>query len=276
MVSDFMQLNKLCNLEDWDLDTRAATMRRIRPDAVRDYPNYPVGAEHRKHWENSQVLDGLRHLEALPSDGLVLAVAAGHEEMVYELTNQVRWVFATDMYGVGVFVGNEADQTMLRDPDSFALGPHNRNRLVVQYMDALDLRHEDETFDVVYSLSSIEHFGAEAGAITALNEQRRVVKIGGIVALTTEVVVNNAPTLDLQDLTLFRPEQLVDICERLDGLELVEPIDFYLSDSTLATVTTLEQAGIDAQRRDFHYPHIVLELQEPLFTSVAVFLRRTW
>ncbi len=75
---------------------------------------------------------------------------------------------------------------------------------------------------------------------------------------------------------LFRPEQLVDMCERLDGLELVEPIDFSLSDSTLATVTTLEQAGIDAQRRDIHYPHIVLELQERLFTSVAVFLRRTW
>ena len=271
-----MQLNKLCNLEDWDLDTRAATMRRIQPDIVRANPNYPVGVEHRKHWENAQVLDGLRHLEALPLDGLVLAVAAGHEQVVYELTNRARWVFATDIYGVGAFDGYEANQTMLRDPDAFALGPHNRNRLVVQYMDALDLRHEDETFDVVYSLSSIEHFGAEAGAITALNEQRRVVKIGGIVALTTEVVVNDAPTLDLPDLTLFRPEQLVDICERLDGLELVEPIDFSLSDSTLATVTTLEQAGIDAQRRDIHYPHIVLELQERLFTSVAVFLRRTW
>jgi SAM-dependent methyltransferase len=270
-----MQLNKLCNLEDWDADTRAATMRRILPYFAEAYPTYPAGMQHRKHWEFAQILDGLDQLDALPPDGLVLGVAAGHEEVLFDLTNRVRWVFATDIYGIGAFAGYEANQTMLQDPESFARCPHNRNRLVVQYMDALDLRHEDETFDAVYSLSSIEHFGAEAGAVTALDEQRRVVKDGGIVAFTTEVIVNDAPTLNVPDLTLFRPEQLADMCGRLDGLELVEPIDFSLSDATLASVTTMEQAQADAQRGHTEYPQIVMELQGRRFTSVAVFLRRT-
>jgi len=270
-----MQLNKLCNIEDWDRDARAATMRRILPYLPKAHTEFPKGMEHRKHWEFAQILDGLDQLNALPSDGLVLGVAAGHEEVLYDLTNQVRWVFATDIYGIGAFAGYEAAHTMLQDPDSFARCPHNRNRLVVQYMDALDLRHEDETFDAVYSLSSIEHFGAEAGAMTALDEQRRVVKQGGIVAFTTEVIVNDAPSLDVPDLTLFRSEQLADMCQRLPGLELVGPIDFSMSDRTLANVTTMEQAQADAQRSYVAYPQIVMELQGRQFTSVAIFLRRT-
>ncbi len=59
-------------------------------------------------------------------------------------------------------------------------------------MDALDLRYEDETFDAVYSLSSVEHFGGLDGVRAALAEQCRVVKVGGIVAFTTEVIINDA------------------------------------------------------------------------------------
>ncbi len=271
-----MRLNKMCNLEDWDLDTRAATMRHLRPDAVAAFPEFPRGLEHRKHWEYAQILDGLEQLGALTPDGLVLGVAAGHEEVLYELTNRVRWVFATDIYGVGDFVGHEASANMLKDPGAFALGPFNPNRLVAQYMDALDLHYEDETFDVVYSLSSIEHFGAERGAINALNEQRRVVKRGGVVAFSTEVIVNDAPSLDHDDLSLFRPEQMEALCGQIEGLELVEPIDFSVSERTLATVTSLHQAVIDGQAGRATYPHVVLELDGRHFTSVAIFLRRTF
>ena len=64
-------------------------------------------------------------------------------------------------------------------------------------MDALDLRYEDGSFDAVYSLSSIEHFGGLDGVRRALAEQHRVVKPGGIVAFTTEVIVNDADTLEM-------------------------------------------------------------------------------
>ena len=96
-------LNKLCELEDWRVPARVAAMRRALPYFLDISPDYPAGMEHRKHWEFAQLLVGLEQLGALNPDGLVLSVGAGHEEPVYELTNRVRWVFATDIYGQGRF-----------------------------------------------------------------------------------------------------------------------------------------------------------------------------
>jgi SAM-dependent methyltransferase len=210
--------------------------------------------EHRKHWEFAQVLDGLVELGALPPDAMVLAVGAGHEAGVFDLTNRVRWVFATDIYGSGNFAEKEADAKILVDPDTVAPFPYNRGRLVVQYMDALDLRYEDRTFDAVYSLSSIEHFGGVDGVRRALGEQRRVVKIGGIVALTTEVVVNGAEALEEGHLLLSTPEQLVGVCESISGLALVEPIDLSVSQRTLSTVLSLSDAVANCYHQKPDYP----------------------
>jgi len=64
---------------------------------------------------------------------------------------------------------------------------------VVQHMNALDLRFEPETFDAVFCLSSIEHFGGEAAARHALAEMHRVAKPGGVVAITTECIIKRRP-----------------------------------------------------------------------------------
>jgi hypothetical protein len=269
-----MQLNKVCNIEDWDAPDRTSTMRRIFPGFAAAYPQFPSAMEHRKHWEFAQVLDGLADLGALRPDGMVLAVAAGQEAVLFDLTNQVRWVFATDIYGSGPFAEKEADSAMLRDPDAIAPFPYNRRRLVVQYMDALDLRYEDQTFDAVYSLSSIEHFGGLDGVHRALTEQRRVARIGGIVAFTTEVVVNDAAPLDEGHLLLSAPEQLVDVCESIPGLTLTEPIDFSVSDRTRSSVLSLSDAVAHSHSGEPDYPHIILEHRGRHFTSVSVFLRR--
>ena len=74
-------------------------------------------------------------------------------------------------------------------------------------MDALDLRFEDRTFDAVYSLSSIEHFGGLAGATRALDEMARVLKPSGIVALTTECVINDESGLSRPGLEVFTPDE---------------------------------------------------------------------
>jgi len=270
-----VRLNKVCNIEDWDDDRRAVTMRRILPIFLDQSPGYPAGMEHRKHWEFAQILLGLEALGTFGPQAMVLSVAAGHESVVYDLTNHVRWVFATDIYGSGDFTEWEADMGMLRDPDSLALCPYNRRRLVVEYMDALDLRFEDETFDAVYSLSAIEHFGGPDGVRRALDEQRRVVKRGGIVAFTTEVVVNGAEPLDQGHLLLSTPEQIEAVCHGTPGLRLVEPIDFSVSERTRAKVTVLADALEASRRGEADYPHIVVEEAGRHFTSVSVFLERT-
>jgi SAM-dependent methyltransferase len=225
-------------------------------------------ARHRKNWEYEQLIYGLRTLQAIRPDGWVLAVGGGHEPPVFQLTNHVRWVFCTDLYETSSFQ-EEADGLMLRDPDRLAPCPYNRRRLIVQYMNALDLRYEDETFDTVFSLSSIEHFGGMECSKRALMEMARVLKPGGIAALTTEVVTNGAGHFSSDKLELFSPETLSELIESA-GLDLVEPIDFRVSEATRATCMSLEQALAEPRR----LPHIVLGCADREFTSISLFLRR--
>jgi hypothetical protein len=270
-----MKLSKVCNIEDWESDGRAAVMRRILPYFVEQNAEFPNQMEHRKHWEYAQILLGLEQLEVLDRGAMVLAVAAGQEELIFELTNRTRWAFATDIYGTGPFAEREADMAMLRDPDSVARCAYSRRRLVVQCMDALDLRYENESFDAVYSLSSIEHFGGLDGVRTALTEQCRVAKVGGIVAFTTEVIINDADSYHDGHLLLSTADEIESVSQSVPGLSLIEPIDFSVSDRTKDKVTSLADALADSHKGHTEYPHIVVEQDGRWFTSIAVFLRRT-
>jgi SAM-dependent methyltransferase len=214
---------------------------------------------------------GIEQLNAVTPDSLVLSVAAGHERPLFALTNQARMVFATDIYGAGDFSSRESSATMLVNPDAFARFPYNRNRLVVQYMNALDLRYEADTFDLVFSLSSIEHFES---ARRALEEMHRVARPEGIVMFTTECVVNDAVPPKLPDLQLFPPRVLEMLIAGVPGLKLVEPIRYGISEQTRRVVHGFVAALDCAERGQLEFPHIVLEVNGCHFTSVSVFLRK--
>lgn len=271
-----MRLNKLCNIEDWqDADFRA-TVRRLMPSMVHAMPAYPTGGEHRKHWEYAHVLNGLDRLGAIHPEAMVLSVAGGHEEPAFDLTNRVRWVFLTDMYGQTAFRDGEAASAVLTSPDSFAGLPYNRNRLVVEHMNALDLRFEAETFDVVLCLSSIEHFGGEAQARRALAEMHRATKPGGVVAITTECLIDGGQDFEIPDVLFFSPESLQRLAESVPGLELVEPIDFQVGEATWKTRQPLGEAISNARNQlPVECPHVVVECQGRLYTSAALFFRKS-
>jgi SAM-dependent methyltransferase len=268
------RLNRVCNIEDWEDGHLVATIRRLLPHFVRAYPGFPNNERHRKHWEYAHVVSGLEQLGAVRPDSWLLSVAGGHEEPAYELTNHARWVFLADIYGFGGFSGAEAQETVLTNPDAFATVPYNRNRLVVQYMNALDLRHEEGTFDGVFCLSSVEHFGGFEGAVKGLREIHRVLKPGGIAAITTECVVNGHPALDVPGLMLFTPDLIDKLTRSVGGLEPVGPVDFAITPASLATAYPLERAVKEAFAYHTEYPHIVVEMQGRLFTSVALFFRK--
>jgi SAM-dependent methyltransferase len=146
---------------------------------------------------------------------------------------------------------------------------------VVEEMDALDLRFEDCTFDAAYSLSAIEHFGAMDTATRALTEMARVLKPGGIVALTTECIVNDSPSYSVPGQELFTPDDLRTLCSSLPDLVPVQELDFSLSERTrnLPSVS-LVKALEDAKRGHTVYPHILLEHEGRVFTSFSIFLRK--
>jgi SAM-dependent methyltransferase len=273
-MSASVPLNKVCEIEDFRDAEVLASIRTLEPEHVRNTPVYPIGFEHRKAWEYAQLMTGVARLQAVNPQSLVLSVAAGHERPLFAFTNEVRMVFATDIYGAGEFSERESTANMLVNPDAFAPFPYNRNRLVVQYMDALDLRYEEGTFDLVFCLSSIEHFGGFEGSRRSLEQMYRVCRPGGIVMFTTECVVNGVTPPTLPNLELFPPAVLNTLAASVPGLTLVEPIRFDVSEATRRTAANFDKVVQDLHKGLPTYPHIVLEIGGCHFTSVSIFLRK--
>jgi SAM-dependent methyltransferase len=270
------QYCKLCELEDFDVPELRAMLREI------------IGAEHdpglerhRKYWEYAMLGLYLDEVGALTPDARVLSVAAGHEEPLYWLANRVGEVVATDIYGDGAFAGNEATGTMLEDPAAFAPYAYREDHLRVQEMDALDLRFDDGSFDVVFSLSSIEHFGAPSQIRTAAAEMARVTRPGGHLVIVTELLLEPHP-LDWRPVQVatrlmtggrraagatlakrandgFRPRELQRDVIAATGLTLVQPLETAISPSTRAGALSFGD-GSDPRTPDgARFPHIVLK-----------------
>jgi SAM-dependent methyltransferase len=261
-------VNRLCAVEDFRNPEYTFYMRTLMPDLVATHPEYPLGLEHRKVWEYAHILGTLNSWNML--DGAtVCSVGSGHEEPAYYISNRARWIFLTDIYGSGDFQEAVAPSSMLVNPDQFARCPHNRKRMVVQHMSGTDLRFEDGTFDVLYSFSSIEHFGGYDDAVKALNEASRVLRPGGVAAITTECIVNDAEHFECPGLMLFHPDRLRAFCHSAPGLELVDELDFTIPDSTRQLAVPLEEL---MKRQSF--PELVIEYAGRQFTSMSMFFRK--
>lgn len=282
-----MSLSKLCELEDFAGGaTRDAIRAVFAHELDRFGPGFPTGVEYRKHWEVAMTARTLQETGVLHREAKVLGVGAGNEPSVFWLTNHVRQVFATDLYLAGEDWEMSANRHMLTDPGRYWPAAWEPQRLVVQHMDALDLRYPDETFDAVFSASSIEHFGDLDDVLRSLREVRRVLRPGGVASVSTEYRLEGPPP-GLPNILLFDREQLDGLVAGA-GLELVEPLDLSLSDATRATTRPFLDAAADVsahvEANDgeilFHrldwsaYPQLVLRQDERVWTSVHLALRR--
>jgi SAM-dependent methyltransferase len=219
---------------------------------------------HRKPYEFAQLIFGGRRLGVMGHEARVLSVGAGHEGVLYWLANRVGWVVATDLYeGVWQQVqGREGDPNVLRNPEAYAPFPYRRDRLTFMRMDGRRLAFRDGTFDLAYSLSSIEHFGGVENAALTLREMGRVLRPGGIVALATEYVLSGPPHEET-----FQPSELMQLLEQ-PGLELVEPID-------TGVYRRYSFTPVDLYGDPFETPHMLVRFYDTVFTTVMVFLRKT-
>jgi SAM-dependent methyltransferase len=220
-------------------------------------------AMHRKPYEFTQLIYGCRRLGVLHADASFLSVGAGHEQVLYWLANHVARVVATDMYE-GAWQderAREGDPAVLSDPDHYAPFPYRRDRLEFMKMDGRQLEFPDATFDVSYSLSSIEHFGGLEGAAQTLREMARVLKPGGVLGLATEYVLSGPPYEET-----FQPAEIDELVRR-SGLQLVEPIDDRVYQRYQARPVRL-------QDDPYLSPHMTVQLDDTVFTSVMLFLRK--
>ena len=216
-------------------------------------------------------LRALRDFGALGPTSEVLGVGAGAEATLFWLTNHVRRVVATDLYD-GEW-GEQAPKEMLIDPGRFASCPWDPARLVVEQMDALDLRFADSSFDGVFSSSSIEHFGDHDDVRRALAEIRRVLKPGGIAALSTEYRIDG-DLPELPGILLFDEFGMHSVLASGDWT-LVEPLDLTISEATVEGTLDFDEVAADiVAGREWSYPHLVLRHDlGATWTSVHVVLR---
>lgn len=85
-------------------------------------------------------------------------------------------------------------------------------------MDARRFEFEDESFDFVFSASTIEHLGSREGSKVTLIEMHRVLKPGGALVLTTEIKLNRLGR-DITHTKIFAVEPLLELYEKC-GSEL--------------------------------------------------------
>jgi SAM-dependent methyltransferase len=181
--------------------------------------------------------------------------------VLYYLANRCGVVVATDLYEGG-FVSLEAEPDFLRDQEQYARFAYRKEPLRVMRADGRCLPFEDATFDVVLSLSSVEHFGGHHAASGAMQEMARVLKPGGVVCVATEWIIEGGDHFEF-----FTPERFYECIVTESGLELIEPVDEtppprqYTDDPVFADVDP------------YRLPHLVLGEGALRWTSVVAFLR---
>jgi Methyltransferase domain len=148
------QYVKLCDVADFGDPQLCAAVGEIEGRPA------PRALSERKQWERGMLALALAERGSLHDEAAVLAIGAGTEPVLFWLANRVGMVTATDIYGEGKFAAVEAAESMLANPAAFSPVDYRKDRLVVRHMDARRLEFPTGSFDAVYSLSSIEHFGS--------------------------------------------------------------------------------------------------------------------
>jgi SAM-dependent methyltransferase len=249
-------LNKVCDRSDWEHPAWRQALKDL------GYIHDPARL-HRKEWEFAHAVYGLRRLRCLSPDATALGLGAGGEPIIFFLAGRLRRVVATDLYA-GPFSEQEADPRMLGDPEAFAPVSYHRDRLEVRRMDATAIDYPPESFDLVFSFSSFEHFGSRRAQRACLAAIHRVLRPGGVAVLTTEVILN----VWGRHGDYFRRAELLDDLIPGAGFRLAGD-DFRFATSR-ATFEGLVRLPREVDRR----PHLVLRRWRTYFTSAAFFMEK--
>jgi SAM-dependent methyltransferase len=283
-----LSYNKVCNVEDFKNEDLRRIMRRELPHEVSRFgAEFPSGHEDRKDWETAMTIRTFEDHGLLDGRRDFLGVASGTEALNFCLTRHGRRVVATDLHLDPGDWGVTATSVMLRDPGAYWASDWNPRRLVIQHMNALELQYEDETFDGIFSSSSIEHFGDYHAIHRTMDEMFRVLRPGGIAALSTEFRLRG-PSPGIPGTLMFDREQLLEHVVGTRPWSLLSPLDDTVSDETMRSALDVVplvdlQVAFVAEHPDGYairpeYPkYPVVALESPsghISTSVHLALRK--
>ncbi len=262
-------LNRLCYVEDWENP-------EIRETLVELQKLNPQGLIHRKDWEWAIGIIAMKRFDKLNKSSTAIGVGSGTEPIPFYLANKISRVYATDLYEDNESWKKAAPLGFLRDPKRYAPFPYDEDALTVLRMDGSKLDFPDETFDIAFSFSSIEHFGGKnhSGALKSMREIERVLKPGGIAVIATEYILNGKKHPEF-----FNKKTIYsDLIDKLGKLKPVEPLDLRMTASTLDTIIdhfTIDANwdNVDEEYKKSH-PLLLLKIRNILFTSIMVVFQK--
>ncbi len=280
-----IKLNKICCIEDWEnhevkeiiLNLQDITYYNKCQGILARKP----GQIHRKDWEWALGIIAMKRFGKLNNKNTALGIGAGRELILFYLTNYLDHLYATDLYSRKEWE-NFAPVDFLDNPSKYAPFPYDQSALTVLRMDGTKLEFPSDSFDIVFSFSSIEHFGGanHSGALKSLKEMERVLKPGGIAIVATEYIINNKDPPDLTN--QFYNERTIysHLIDRLDIMKPVEPVDLTISPKTLdrGVIDSFDAVDWDTSRVDDDFkqvnPYVVIKLGNMLVTSIMLVFQK--
>ena len=263
-------LSKVCDGADWS----DPELSGVIAGDLRELARF-----HRKQWEFAMILLALRRGGVLHPDAVGLSMGSGKERLLYAVAQHVQRVVATDLYDLQT----EWETAHTQDPDRYIKEdkpfPVDDAKLQGLRMDMRSLDFEDRTFDFCYSSCAIEHIGGRDDFLKHLAEVYRVLKDGGIYALTTELHYG-PETIEHAHNYYFSPAYVADLLAascfsyepEIDARLARHRINYPLPQN----LETLASGGPDglAHRYFGEAPHVQLLLGKHPFGSLSLVLRK--
>jgi SAM-dependent methyltransferase len=249
-----MRFCKIADIEDWQDQDFQVTASLL---------NLPT--RDRKSWEFIQVYNGLQQLGLLNGESSAIGLGVGSEPLIYAFTNVCQQVVATDLYESENWSTAAMTTQAVYQLNPF---PYQADRLLVQQMDMTQIAYPDQSFDFVWSCCSIEHVNNFQDLHKVYAEIHRVLKPGGIAALTTEYNPTELRSYEPNMLFTDRPwidRWLTGSNPLIQGFEQLDPIDFSLSPAP----------ENQPKSRRFCEGSIQVYTNDIFLNSVAFFLRKT-
>ncbi len=220
---------------------------------------------HRKIWEFTHTIYILKKSGYLYPKNKGLAIGAGREQILYYLAYKIEKITGIDLFE-GNYIGGEDEPDIPKNPQKYAPFIYPEANLDIIKMDALNLKFKDNSFDFIFSASSIEHFGSKKNILKSIKEMYRVLKPGGIAVITTEIKLNRL-ACNIPNTIIFELNELLTLFKQSGFLLYDNEIDIRIEDYYLNNWVKLPQEV-------FKSPHVILRFLRSIFTSVAIVFKK--
>lgn len=259
-----ISLSKVAHIDDFSDEDFENIFNKYNLSEISTFPNAKPSILNRKTWEIGMALISFEKLGIMNKDYDVLGIGAAKEETISILSNLVKRVFATDIYLEPGTWEDWYEKDLLVDARKYMGKNYNHKRVVWQHVDGRDLPYEDNSMDAVFSCSSLEHFGDESDIRKAIEEACRVLKPGGVAAISSEFKISGEG-YGFHNVQLFDKERLERVWMKDIPWKLQGDLDLRLDDTEYID---FERSIHDEEYKKIAHPHIKLDNHTYRWTSV--------